>query len=198
MEIKNGAYCVYVHTNKINGKMYIGQTCQKPEYRWNNGAGYKRQPYFYRAIRKYGWDMFEHYIIASNLTKQEADNFEKLLIQRLMTMQPAFGYNLTEGGEGSKGVKHLPRKRTEEQRRQISLAHKGIALSDAAKEKITGSRNYKAMPVIQLTMDDIFVNRWGCMMDASRTLNIPVQNICACCNKRRKTAGGFAWRHADE
>ena len=32
-------YCVYIHTAP-NGKMYIGQTSQKPEARWNNGRGY--------------------------------------------------------------------------------------------------------------------------------------------------------------
>ena len=34
-------YIIYKHINKINGKIYIGQTCQKPEYRWNHGKGYK-------------------------------------------------------------------------------------------------------------------------------------------------------------
>ena len=85
MEIYNGTCCVYIHTNKTNGKMYVGQTCQNPKKRWSNGLGYVTQQYFYRAIQKYGWDGFEHEIIASNLTKSEADNFEKILIKELKT-----------------------------------------------------------------------------------------------------------------
>ena len=31
-----------MHKNKINGKIYIGQTCKSPEERWGtNGAKYK-------------------------------------------------------------------------------------------------------------------------------------------------------------
>ena len=48
-------FTVYCHTNKINGKKYIGITSKKPEYRWNNGKGYSTQIVFARAIEKYGW-----------------------------------------------------------------------------------------------------------------------------------------------
>ena len=75
MEIKENKWCVYTHTNKINGKKYVGQTCQIPEKRWKNGNGYKRNPYFYNAIQKYGWDNFEHQILASDLTLEEASQY---------------------------------------------------------------------------------------------------------------------------
>lgn len=133
MEIYNGTHCVYVHTNKINGKVYVGQTVygDNPNSRWRNGTGYVHSPYFYNAIQKYGWDNFEHEIIASNLTKEEADNFERLLIVTMNTFNNKFGYNMTLGGEGSSG-----RHPTEETRRKTSEALKGIKRSDETKAKI--------------------------------------------------------------
>ena len=84
MEVYNDTYCVYIHTNKINNKKYVGQTIHgdNPNLRWKNGGGYRNQLYFYQAIQKYGWDNFEHEVVASNLTKEESDNFEKLLIKK--------------------------------------------------------------------------------------------------------------------
>lgn len=42
-------YTVYKHTSP-SGKVYIGITKRKPEYRWNKGKGYRKdQLLFYRA-----------------------------------------------------------------------------------------------------------------------------------------------------
>lgn len=111
MEIYNDKYCVYIHTNKINSKKYVGLTKygDNPNKRWRNGDGYLdknkdgkyNQPYIANAIMKYGWDNFEHEIIASNLTKEEAKNFEEILISKLNTRDHNYGYNISSGGENN-------------------------------------------------------------------------------------------------
>lgn len=99
MTIFNGEYCVYCHTNKINDKKYIGQTKLSPNKRWGaKGEKYKGCRYFYAAIQKYGWDNFSHEIIASNLTLEEANSFEELLINKLETQSHDKGYNIAYGG----------------------------------------------------------------------------------------------------
>ena len=103
-ENEDRRWCVYMHTNKINGKVYIGQTCKKPEVRWNHGFGYRTQKYFWRAIKKYGWDNFEHTILAKNLTKEEADELEISLISIHQSNNHNYGYNITQGGCGSPGI----------------------------------------------------------------------------------------------
>lgn len=91
-------YIIYKHTNKINGKVYIGQTKQKPEYRWNYGYGYKNCPLFYNAIKKYGWDNFQHTILFIGLNKKQANDIEKSLIEAYKANNDDYGYNLAEGG----------------------------------------------------------------------------------------------------
>lgn len=46
-------YKIYMHKNKINGKVYIGQTMQSLKQRWNNGHGYIKCPYFYSVRREH-------------------------------------------------------------------------------------------------------------------------------------------------
>ena len=118
MEIYNDTYCVYVHTNKINGKKYVGQTINgyRPNKRWDNGNGYINCPYFYKAITKYGWDNFEHEVVSKNLTASEADNFERLLIKKLDTTNPENGYNLEPGGAKNKTMSEFTKKKLSESR----------------------------------------------------------------------------------
>lgn len=95
---KKNIYTVYMHVNKINNKKYIGITRQELEKRWANGLGYKTQP-FYKAIEKYGWENFEHYIIYEKISFKKACEFEKELIAQYNTTDYRFGYNRSEGGE---------------------------------------------------------------------------------------------------
>ncbi len=113
-------YIVYMHKNKINGKVYIGITKRKPQYRWNDGKGYDNQC-FKKAIQKYGFDNFEHLILYKNLTQKEAEQKEIELIAYYKSSEKDFGYNISKGGMVNNGV---PCK--EETKKKISQANKGI------------------------------------------------------------------------
>ncbi len=91
-------YKVYIHTNKINGKKYVGITCQDPpEKRWLNGNGYKENPKFYKSIIKYGWDNFNHEIVVDGLNGLDALLKEGELIRKYQTTLDKCGYNISEG-----------------------------------------------------------------------------------------------------
>lgn len=93
-------YCVYIHRNKINHKVYVGMTSRRAKQRWKRGSGYKLQPIFHQAILEYGWDNFEHIVIEDNLTKDQACTLERKLIKEFDSANSAYGYNIALGGEG--------------------------------------------------------------------------------------------------
>lgn len=98
------SYCVYCHTNKINGKKYVGITSQKPEKRWRNGEGYRGQV-FYNAILKHGWEEFNHEILFTGLNEHQAEEKEIELIKKWKTNDSRYGYNVSSGGEsGNNGA----------------------------------------------------------------------------------------------
>lgn len=132
-------YCVYCHTNKITGKKYIGITSQVPERRWANGNGYKNNKYFFRAIEKYGWHNFQHEILYTNLSKNEAESLEIKLISEYETVEPSKGYNIESGGNGTE-------KFTDEIKKKISEALQGHKCSDETKAKISKANSGRPSP----------------------------------------------------
>lgn len=183
-------WCVYMHTNKINNKVYVGITSQKPKRRWHHGSGYQTQKYFWRAIQKYGWDGFEHIIFADNLTKEEACKIEKCLIALYNTTDRNYGYNVSTGGEGPEGCAWTPEqyekraayKATEETKRKISENHADVS----------GGKHPRAKAVHCIELDIIF----ACTRDAERQLGVNHAHISAFCKGQRNIAGGYHWEYA--
>ena len=122
-------FSVYLHIAP-NGKKYVGITSRCVDKRWQNGNGYKSQ-IFYRAIKKYGWDNIEHIVLFENLTKDEAEEKEKELINKYNSNNPKFGYNRNEGGLGNKGSTI-----SEETRKKISVAQKKRFEREEEREKL--------------------------------------------------------------
>lgn len=91
-------YCVYKHTSP-SGKVYIGITGQQPRVRWKYGDGYRNNPHFANAIKKYGWKNFRHEILLSNLPVDEAKEKEVELIALYNSTNPRNGYNRSPGGD---------------------------------------------------------------------------------------------------
>lgn len=115
-------HIIYKVTNRINGKIYIGQTSLSLTER---KAGHIRKaragcPYLLaRAIVKYGADNFIFETINHCSSKEELDAKEIELIREYKSKSPV-GYNMTDGGEGTLGF--FP---GEETRLKMGKAHKG-------------------------------------------------------------------------
>ena len=89
---------IYKITNKLNGKIYIGQTMQDVEKRWARHCS----PSSIRsaigfAIQKYGKDNFLFEVIDTASTIDELNNKEIKYIELFDSVSPN-GYNLTNGG----------------------------------------------------------------------------------------------------
>lgn len=197
-------YTVYKHTSP-SGKVYIGITSKKPEYRWNHGRGYKEidQPVFYRAIKKYGWDNITHEILYSGLQEKDAKNLEISLIKQYKSL--GLSYNITDGGDGFRGATHRKgKKASEETKRKMREARRGTnkgvnnpmyGRHETAPAYGKFGKEHPASKVVyQYDLLGNFIKKWDCISDVQRCLNIIVTHITACCNGRQKTAGGYIWK----
>ena len=135
-------YCIYLHINKINGKKYIGQTCQKPKYRQNHGRGYIKNKDFQEDIKIYGQDKgFEHIIIEENLLEKDIDNREQYQIAYYDSYKN--GYNQNEGGHcphhySQKAISHF---------KELSKNFQNSEKGKKTKEKVSASlKNFYQTP----------------------------------------------------
>ena len=195
-------YTVYKHTSP-SGKVYIGITKRKPGYRWNKGKGYRKdQLLFYRAIKKYGWDNFTHEILYTGLSEKDAKNIEISLIRQYKSL--GMSYNITDGGDGGRGLHNKRKKMSYETKLKMSKSRKGLLAGNknpmygrhetAPAYGKFGKEHPASKKVYQYDLLGNFIKEWDCLSEVQRHLNILVTHITACCNGRQKTAGGYIWK----
>jgi group I intron endonuclease len=149
---------VYKLRNKINGKVYVGQTITIVEKRVAGHLRCKDPVPIARALKKYGLQSFVVSTIDTAISKVILDEKEIYWIARCKSHVSQGGYNIAFGGGGTVGVKKKdyekaavsassrkrvgflsPRfgvKHTVEARRKMSIARKGRKLSAEWRRKI--------------------------------------------------------------
>lgn len=92
---------IYFILNRINGKGYVGQTRQKLRQRMKDHKS-GSESYVDYVIKKYGWENFSVFVLEECASPEELNEREMYWIKTLHTKAP-YGYNLTDGGDGSTG-----------------------------------------------------------------------------------------------
>ena len=80
---------------------------------------------------------------------------------------------------------------SEEHRKKISESNKG-------KHGQTGSDNANSKQIAQYTKDGSLIKIWTGIQETSRKTKISASHISACCLGKRKSAGGFMWKHVTD
>ena len=125
---------VYLITNKLNNKQYIGVTNNSLEERWKSHLYDKKV--ISKAIRKYGKEHFSIEAIHECDTMDEAYDIEPKFIVEYKTKYPN-GYNISDGGKGSQIGKRKPTPENVKQKIRESLKKNPwwLKASEEQKEK---------------------------------------------------------------
>ena len=129
---------IYSITNKINGKIYFGQS-HHIEHRFDAHKWREANKHLKSSYKKYGLENFEFAIVkvlhdSPTLSQLLLDAYEDHYIQKYHTTDPKFGYNKKGGGAYGRHSEEtnekcrqamLGKKASEETRIKLSIAHKG-------------------------------------------------------------------------
>ena len=210
---------IYKITNKINGKIYIGQTSSTTEERWK-GHKYawhstRSCPTLYNAFDKYGIENFEIEEIEQCNTK-DLNEREIYWIKQYNSYEE--GYNATVGGEGNRRLDYFliynlwdAGLTTGEIAQQIGATKDGVA------KALKGYKNYSikesehrrakrkgltvGKPIQQYTLEGEYITTFPNATVAAESLGKgrpESNNIRSCAHGRRKSAYGYKWKFENE
>lgn len=168
-------WSVYKHTSP-SGKVYIG-IAKDVKHRWRAGGnGYKGSTRIWYAIQKYGWDNFEHEIVATNLTRQEACEMEIELIKKYNSTNPTRGYNLSSGGQhGSLSPESIEK---------LRASQMGHPVSEKVRKILAESHS---IPIICLETKETFANA----RIAADQMGLCYSSVARAARGKQDTCGGF-------
>lgn len=131
---------VYLITNTVNGKQYVGKTVFTLTQRWrehcHNAEKRIGRSRLYVAIRKYGSSPFIQEVLATTKSEERLNQLETFWIAKLDTFNN--GYNLTQGGEGATGYRH-----SASYKHALSKRNQGKLMSGAARSALLASHSGK-------------------------------------------------------
>jgi group I intron endonuclease len=118
----NNKFSIYMIRNKVNGKVYIGQTVRNISRRFSEHMKKPINNHLNNAYNKYGKENFEFIVLETCDTLEELNKKEKYYIELYDSMNRDKGYNLTSGGDKTKV--------SDETRKKIGESHKGRKQSE--------------------------------------------------------------------
>jgi group I intron endonuclease len=131
-------FCIYQITNLINGKSYIGKSEKGDLARWQTHLRDFRRgknTRLYASMKKHGIENFSITVVEEVDAIEKLDERERLWIFLMNSKDPAYGYNMTDGGGGGNtmgGRNHKP-----ESIEKIREWHTGKPLPQSAKDKLS-------------------------------------------------------------
>ena len=168
---------IYITTNHINGKRYIGQKNYDTYGHWKNylGSGVVLKS----AIKKYGISNFSKEIIEECKTVEELNEREKYWIEHYNAVKSDDFYNIALGGDGGNTITGYTDEQKEALSNKLSAMRKGIVN--------LGKNNGSAKKIICLNTMKVF----DTIVAASEFYNIDKDAIQQACSPKshRKTAG---------
>lgn len=202
---------IYKMTNKVNGKVYIGQTTRELDERTKEHIRHN-EIIVDKAIQKYGIENFtvEQIDLAENI--DELNQKEMYWIEHYDCITPK-GYNQCYGGNNTCGYHHKEESKqkmsikksqnyigegnpfynkthSEESRKKMSEARKG--LKHLTEEQIKRLReSHHTVKVINVDTGEVFDS----IKDAGLKYNIEPTHITRVCKGKRKTCGGYRWEY---
>lgn len=150
-------YTVYLVTNAVDGKKYVGKTAYPLPVRWgqhvHRAIRGDRRTALSAAIKEFGWRSFSVSEIACLGSNEAACEYETALIRLFGTLVPA-GYNKTAGGDGLHGcckeTRDLLREKMKERKPPTIATRAKIGFASAHRSKetlealrVAGATNYK-------------------------------------------------------